>query len=186
MFHQKTNLFIYNIFIAIFLLLCSCSPTKRFTRPSRSSTNVEDTYSRKNKKRTKRKQNRNYLSINEGKMMDIINGYIGIPYKWGGMSYSGMDCSGFVKKVYKKSHGINLPHNSKKQSNYGDKVARRDMKLGDLIFFRVNFFKIDHVGIYIGEGRFAHASISSGVVISKLNDPYYNERFAFAKRLFYK
>ena len=105
------------------------------------------------------------------------------PYRWGGKSLQGTDCSGFVQAVY-LSQGIYLPRTSRKQVQVGYPVSINDLKFGDLIFFSKYFNNyITHVGIYIGNGRFVHSSSSRGVTISSLTKNYYRIRYRVAKRI---
>jgi cell wall-associated NlpC family hydrolase len=107
-----------------------------------------------------------------------------IRYRRGGRDpKSGFDCSGFVHYVFSKSVGANLPSDSASQYRYGRNVARADMKVGDLVFFKIRGKRVSHVGIYLGEGRFIHSpSTGKSVSISRLDDGYWSHRFAGAKR----
>ena len=96
---------------------------------------------------------------------------------------SGFDCSGFVRYVFSKSVGADLPSDSASQYRYGNNVARTDMKVGDLVFFKIRGKRVSHVGIYLGEGRFIHSpSTGKSVSISRLDEAYWAHRFAGAKR----
>jgi len=110
--------------------------------------------------------------------------YQGVRYSYGGFSSRGFDCSGFVKYVYQR-HGLNLPHNAAAQYGYGKPVSKSELKPGDLVFFRTGRSRgINHVGIYIGNGKFIHASSARGRVrIDSLNEGYYKSHFVGAKRL---
>lgn len=108
---------------------------------------------------------------------------MGVPYSWGGTSRGGFDCSGFVQYVFAK-HGVNLPRTSISQSQIGQKVAREDLQPGDLIFFITRGSRVSHVGIFIGNGQFIHASSGGGQVrIDNLSKDYYNKRYAGARRV---
>jgi len=105
----------------------------------------------------------------------------GIPYVFGGMSRSGFDCSGFTKYVFAGS-GITLPRTSYEQFNAGSAVSRDQLQPGDLVFFTTYAQGPSHVGIYIGGGRFVHAS-TSGVRTTSLADSYYAARYVGARRV---
>ncbi len=111
--------------------------------------------------------------------------FVGIPYRWGGENVvDGMDCSGFVRAVYNLC-GINIPRTSAEQFRTGDKVNREELVDGDIVFFGVSSDKINHVGIYVGNGRFVHAPRRGDEIkISALNEKYFVERFVGAKRYF--
>lgn len=109
---------------------------------------------------------------------------LGTRYVYGASRSSAFDCSGFVLWVMNK-HGIDLPRTAAQQAGVGTKVSRASLKAGDLVFFRTTRGpRISHVGIYIGNGKFIHASSGGGQVqINSLSDAYYSKRFATARRL---
>ena len=108
--------------------------------------------------------------------------FLGVPYSWGGTSYGGVDCSGFVWAVFEKN-GIDLPRMADGQFESGRHVRVADLRPGDLVFFQTYAPGASHVGIYLGGGRFVHASSSDGVRIDQLAEDYYAERFIGARRL---
>jgi lipoprotein Spr len=118
----------------------------------------------------------------DSKMDKVIDKAIGTKYVAGGVSTSGFDCSGFTRYVFDKI-GITLPHQSASQYQMGTAVSRDEMRPGDLVFFNTSGKGISHVGIYVGDGQFAHASSSRGVTISSLSDSYYVNRYVGAKRI---
>ena len=109
-------------------------------------------------------------------LYDHYNEWRGVRYKLGGLSKRGIDCSGFVYVTYKSRLGINLPRTTKLQSELGKKVSKKDLKTGDLVFFKTG--KITkHVGIYLEENMFLHASASKGVMISRLDNVYWKSNY---------
>lgn len=108
----------------------------------------------------------------------------GVPYRYGMSSTRGSDCSGFTSLVY-RSQGVRLPRTSGEQSKVGAKVGKESLQKGDLVFFKTNRgTRINHVGIYIGDGKFIHASSGGGKVqVNSLNEGYYNRRFAGGRRV---
>ena len=110
--------------------------------------------------------------------------YLGTPYRYGGTSYSGIDCSGFTMYVFAQV-GIKLPHGATSQLSYGTEVSRSDLQPGDLVFFQDYGYTASHVGIYIGGDQFIHASSSyyNGhcVVITSLSETYYNNHYLTAQ-----
>ncbi|MBN8689776.1 MAG: C40 family peptidase [Armatimonadetes bacterium] len=107
---------------------------------------------------------------------------LGIRYVYGGTSRSGFDCSGFVGWVYRQ-HGINLPRTAAQMWGVGRSISRSELRSGDLLFFRTRGSRISHVGMYIGNNRFIHASSGGGRI--RVNDlsGYYAQRYAGARRI---
>lgn len=113
-------------------------------------------------------------------------GLLGSPYKMGGTDpEQGVDCSGFVRHVYKRTGDIDLPHNARAISQKGESVARDQLQPGDLVFFNTLRKPFSHVGIYAGDGKFVHAtsSRSKQVMVSDMNQSYWAKRFDGARRL---
>ena len=109
--------------------------------------------------------------------------YRGVRYRYGGITTRGMDCSGLVYRVL-NTHGISAPHNSRALYRLGKSVARKDLEAGDLVFFHTRGRGISHVGIYIGDGKFVHASSGKGRVrVDRLDEGYYARRYVGARRV---
>lgn len=106
----------------------------------------------------------------------------GIKYQYGGTTENGFDCSGFTMYVF-ATFGIELPHQSKAQNQQGYWVDKSDLRTGDLVFFNTDGRGISHVGIYMGDGTFAHSATNEGVTISNLDDKYYAKRYVSARRI---
>lgn len=106
----------------------------------------------------------------------------GTPYRLGGNSKKGIDCSAFVKNVYHDSFNIALPRTTETQVKKGYLVYKDQLKTGDLVFFKTGW-STRHVGIYIGNNEFIHASTSKGVITSKLDNVYWKKKYWQARRI---
>ena len=111
--------------------------------------------------------------------------FVGIPYRWGGDTVvDGMDCSGFVRAVYNLC-GVNIPRTSAEQFRVGESIGRDELQDGDLVFFGASAEQINHVGIYVGGGRFVHAPRrGDDIKVSSLDEAYFDKKFVGAKRYF--
>ncbi len=125
------------------------------------------------------------LDFNEDKdLLETVSNWIGTPYRRGGSTQRGTDCSGFVSKVYKQVYGITLTHSSRSMFQEVDRVPKTAMETGDLVFFRRGPGQpIFHVGIYLKNGKFIHAATNGGVMINSLMSPYYKKHFYAAGRV---
>lgn len=118
----------------------------------------------------------------DSKMDTVISKTIGTSYKTGGTTTSGFDCSGFTKYVF-KNVGLTLPRTSKAQYKVGTSVSKSNLRSGDLVFFNTLGNGVSHVGIYVGNGKFAQSSSSRGVTISSMSQSYWANRYVGAKRV---
>ncbi len=126
------------------------------------------------------------LNNKRQEIVSLAKKYLGSKYVYGGASPSGFDCSGFTMYLYKK-FGVSLPHSATAQSKVGTKVEKANLQLGDLVFFSdyKTYKGIGHVGIYIGSGKFIHASTeTTGVITSSLATEGYVKRYVTATRIF--
>jgi cell wall-associated NlpC family hydrolase len=111
---------------------------------------------------------------------------LGTPYRWGGSSPSkGFDCSGLVKYAFRDVDEADLPRTSNAMAaGHGQKVERKDLKPGDLLFFTIKSSKVNHVAIYLGNDRFIHAPRrGKAVSIDTLKKPYWDDHYVLAKRV---
>ena len=111
--------------------------------------------------------------------------WIGTPYRAGGDSKHGTDCSGLVSQLYKKTYRIRLSRSTDGQLKESNRIARRNLREGDLVFFtsRASRKKVAHVGIYLKDGKFVHASTGQGVIVSSLKEDYYTKHWLCGGRV---
>jgi len=118
----------------------------------------------------------------ENRLRSEVSRWEGTPHIYGGESPQGIDCSSFVQQVYASALRIQLPRTTREQVQSGRSVDRRDLRPGDLVFFRPPS-KSRHVGIYLSDGEFAHASTSEGVTRSSIDDAYWQESYWTSRRV---
>lgn len=125
-----------------------------------------------------------FLQSKREKVMEEILIMLGVPYAYGGEDENGIDCSAFTRRIYNNALERNLPRTSEEQIREGEKVQKNSLHFGDLVFFNTNGTIPSHVGIFLEDDLFAHASESFGVTISSLQSSYYNSRYVGARRIF--
>jgi len=135
-----------------------------------------------------RTANINYLretnpSLNRHEMLATIMSFMGVRYRKRGNDANGFDCSGYTLKIFRSALNVELPRSAREQYKVGETVAKDSLMFGDLVFFRQRRSGPAHVGIYVGDGLFAHASTSIGVTISLMDSKYYKRRYVGARRI---
>jgi cell wall-associated NlpC family hydrolase len=148
----------YIAIIAFFVSGCTSSPRYYKQRVTLSKT---------------QRQNIKYVAMS----------YLGFPYRYGGQSKNGFDCSGLVCHIYYEATGIKLLHSTKEHYISSVEIPPVEALTGDLVFFNINRNFPDHVGLMLNKKEFIHASKSKGVIISNLDDKYYRKRFLSVRRL---
>lgn len=123
--------------------------------------------------------------LTDGKMISFIEDWYGTRYKYGGNDKNGIDCSSFCQTFISAMYGLSLPRTSAQQYQNSKRLRRDELQEGDLVFFKTRGRKagISHVGIYLRNNKFVHASTSSGVVINDMDDAYYAAHYAGAGRI---
>ena len=156
------QLFVY--FLFLIFVASACRSSARF---STTNSTVHENSS-----------NDSNTSKESSALNSFIKQWLYTPYKYGGMNKSGIDCSGFSTVVMREVYNITVPRTAGDQYNGGEKVRDGWRNPGDLVFFKnVRGQGVDHVGIYLGNNRFAHSSTSKGVIISDLDEDYYRKRY---------
>ena len=115
-------------------------------------------------------------------LLEIVS-LLGVPYEYGGADRGGMDCSAFTEAVYGNALRLRLPRSTSDQYREGTEIGRDRLRFGDLVFFNTTGESPSHVGVYIEDDLFAHASVSYGVTISSMESSYYRDRFIGARRI---
>lgn len=118
----------------------------------------------------------------KSRIMEQYDDWKGVRYRLGGTTKRGIDCSAFVQRTFREQFGLDLPRSTWEQRGTGKEVSRNKLRPGDLVLFRAGSTG-RHVGIYLGNDNFVHASTSSGVMISSLNESYWKARYREARRV---
>ncbi|MGL5384344.1 MAG: NlpC/P60 family protein [Serratia sp. (in: enterobacteria)] len=120
------------------------------------------------------------------KILSEFERWEGVKYRFGGTTMNGIDCSSLMQKIFHSAFEDTLrkllPRTTAQQLKQGVKTSRNNLKAGDLVFFRISS-SLRHVGVYIGDDKFVHASTSKGVIISTLENDYWSERYKTARRI---
>lgn len=130
-----------------------------------------------------RKIRKNEKAIEE-RLMRSYSHWKGTPYKFGGTTSSGVDCSALIRNIYRKEFEIDLPRTTVEQIKTGKRVKAKNLKSGDIVFFKTGRRQL-HSGIYLRGGKFMHASTSQGVTISEMRNAYWRKRYVRARRVLY-
>lgn len=187
------------LFILIILGVYSCRTSRtpgRGDAPENLQVEWDDPVQVKtNVKKTGKKADREFYEVNSKKLgfnltgeedqrlIAFISDWLGTPYKYGGKTKKGTDCSGFIMVLYKEVYGIDLARSSYDIAKNSKEIKKKHLKESDLVFFKTTKNRISHVGIYISGNKFAHASSSRGVTINDLSEEYYERTFAMAGRV---
>ncbi|ADY51779.1 NLP/P60 protein [Pseudopedobacter saltans DSM 12145] len=156
-----------NLFFTALLFLSSCSSHKHL---SRENSNVKKKYATMMDVSTKR--------LHNNKLYNFINEWEGVKYRNGGLNKTGIDCSGFVYLLYKEVYNKEIPRNTSQQINIIKRKFEGSLKEGDLVFFDYDNKKFSHVGVFLQNGYYVHASTRRGVMVQKLKDPYTYKYFS--------
>jgi cell wall-associated NlpC family hydrolase len=125
----------------------------------------------------------NNSSITSASLKKEIEQWLGVPYKYGGTTKQGVDCSGFCGNVFKNVYNLSLGRSAQDIYDQSKPINRNTIKEGDLVFFKINSSRVSHVGIYLSQNRFVHASTSRGVIISNLDEAYWTKYYYASGRV---
>ncbi|WP_284204939.1 NlpC/P60 family protein [Psychromonas marina] len=159
------------------LFLAACSTSSNRESSTSSSTKASDVKNQRTQTSNMSEDNLLFYLLRKE-----FSKWQGTPYRLGGNSKKGIDCSALVQNIYRDSFNITLPRTTETQVEQGYLVYRNQLQIGDLVFFKTGW-NTRHVGIYIGNEEFIHASTSQGVITSSLNNVYWKPRYWQAKRI---
>jgi len=123
------------------------------------------------------------FEISDIKLYHFIDDWMNAPYQYGGKSKSGVDCSGFAERLQEDVYGRKICCSSLEIFSECTSISTKDLREGDMVFFKINSASVSHMGVYLANHKFVHASTQAGVIISDLNDAYYQKYFYKAGRL---
>jgi len=166
----------YLIFTFISVYLSSCRGLIDYIKERQQATHGHVTYS-STLASIEKKWGVKFPPNTDEKLVLEMDSWLGIPYKYGGNSKNGTDCSGMIQQIYKNVYGIQLHRSAFDMQKDVELISLEKAKLGDIVFFKIDQNKVSHVGLYIGDKKFIHASTSKGVIISSLDEDYYKTRF---------
>lgn len=181
----------YIFFVLVLMLLASCGTVQRMTKGDMEEEDFiigklyEDELVKEQPyvpkvERGKKPRTAYEEASDKGKnkkLYAVIKPWMGVPYKYGGTTKQGIDCSGFVGNIYREAYGITLHRTANDMQQDVKKVSKSQLREGDLVFFVNSHGKVSHVGIYLHDGLFVHSSTSRGVIISPLSDSYWSQHF---------
>ncbi|MFA6276734.1 MAG: NlpC/P60 family protein [Pedobacter sp.] len=154
---KSCNFKLYSFILVLVLILSSCGTRKYTVKPSEKAAKAADAMA----------------ALKSKDLYRFITDWTGVKYRLGGMDKSGIDCSGFALLLEKNIYGHTLPRRSKDQAEAIKKKNKGNLEEGDLIFFSFGGNEVDHVGVYLNNNFFVHASTTRGVVVDDLNMPVY-------------
>ena len=160
---QTCRVYLSALILAVLLSACTSSPDNSKPGASTSRTKIKN------------------QGI-ENQLRNKVSEWYGTPHRMGGTGKSGIDCSGFVMRIYRDTFGMRLPRTTTAQRQIGRSIDPRHLRAGDLVFFQISSNK-GHVGIYLSKGEFAHTSYRQGVTISRLDNTYWRKVFRNARRI---
>ena len=169
----------YSLFSGCFLYLISCKHQQSTTKTSELSTKISSSI----KKKYAEKLGVSESDIKNEKLYQFINDWYGVKYKYGGKDKGGIDCSGLTAALYLAVYKKTISSNTKDLVNEVKKIRESDLKEGDLVFFNTNGKSISHVGVYLQNHKFVHASTKKGVMVSDMNEPYFKQTYVSSGRV---
>ena len=173
---QIRSIVYFYLIIVLPLIYTSCKSKKIITGTSKSTSKSSGTI----KERYAALLNVKEKNLDNEKLYRFIDNWIGVPYRNGGMDKKGVDCSAFTSLLTNEIYNKQLPRTARLMAEDVKRKFEKDLKEGDLVFFDFDGKKFSHVGVYLHNNKFVHASTSKGVIISDLKDQWYYKYFSRA------
>ncbi|MFT4764549.1 MAG: putative lipoprotein NlpC [Oleispira sp.] len=160
------------VFWGFYLAACSSVPSSRpeTMLPANAMTSTGDVVDMSNHAQVR------------SQLLEQLSEWEGVPYRYGGLTKQGVDCSGFIYLTFAEEFGIRLPRTTQSQALKGEVIEQSDLLPGDLVFFNTGY-KQRHIGIYVGKKQFIHTSSSRGVMLSRLDNPYWQSAYWHSRRI---
>lgn len=175
--------FKYAIVALCIFYMVSCKHRQTVTKSTDSNYTKTESSSKSLKKQYATKLGVSESDIKNETLYKFINEWHGVPYKYAGKDKSGIDCSGLTSMLYLKVYKKTISSNTKALVGEVKKISESDLKEGDLVFFNTNGKSISHVGVYLQNNKFVHASTKKGVMISDMNEPYFKKTYVSSGRV---
>ena len=179
---MKAN-FKYLLVSVLAFYMVSCKHQQTVTKSTESHSTKTESSSNSIKKQYATKLGVSESDIKNETLYKFINEWQGVPYKYAGKDKAGIDCSGLTSTLYLKVYNKTISSNTKALVGEVKKISESDLKEGDLVFFNTNGKSISHVGVYLQNNKFVHASTKKGVMISDMNEPYFKQTYVSSGRV---
>ncbi len=176
-------LYKYILAIALLLNMLACKHQQTVTKSKDPSSNKPEKTSNSLKKQYAIKLGVSESDIKNETLYQFINEWQGVPYKYAGKDKAGIDCSGLTSTLYLKVYKKTISSNTKALIGEVKKISESDLKEGDLVFFNTNGKSVSHVGVYLQNHKFVHASTKKGVMISDMNEAYFKQTYVSSGRV---
>jgi murein DD-endopeptidase / murein LD-carboxypeptidase len=181
-FKNKLSFFYLTLFFTFAVFTTSCKSNKDISKTENK--NSENGHaSKKIEKKYASLLNVPEDNISNTRLYSFIDEWYGVPYKYGGKNKNGIDCSNFTSTLYKDIYNRSVSGSSSSIFDQCKVVSRKDLKEGDLVFFKIEKDGISHIGVYLQNNKFVHATTKKGVMINDLDEAYYKKYFYKAGRL---
>jgi len=182
-FKNNFPVFYFTLLLSSCLLITSCRSNKEITKTENKQEKEKPAPSKKIEKKYAALLNVPESDISNTRLYSFIDEWYGVPYKYGGKNKSGIDCSNFTSTLYKDIYNKNLSGSSSSIFKQCKTVSKKELREGDLLFFKIEKDEVSHIGVYLQNNKFVHATTKKGVMIDDLNEAYYKKYFYKAGRL---